>query len=252
MKEAHSKEFLFKEEDLEGWETLEAIAGAPRFNEWMYQTTSKHLKGNILEIGSGIGNISDYYLKDNRSLTLSDIRDNYCTYLQNKYSGHTNCKGVLKIDLVHPQFDVEYKDYLQSFDGLFALNVVEHIKDDVQALKNARKLVKVGGSIVILVPAYQALYNHFDEALEHYRRYNKKKLQAVFEAANVDVVRGHYFNMAGILGWYVSGNILKKKIIPTGQMKLYNSLVPLFKIADKILLNKIGLSVILVGERSEL
>ncbi|MEM6263584.1 MAG: class I SAM-dependent methyltransferase, partial [Bacteroidota bacterium] len=66
------REFAFKEYDLEGMQTLESMAHAPRLNEWMYQTISKNLKGKILEIGSGIGNISEQFLKDKRQLLMSD------------------------------------------------------------------------------------------------------------------------------------------------------------------------------------
>ena len=54
--------FNFKEYDLEGLQTLEAMAAAPRLNQWMYETIGKQLDGNILEIGSGIGNISQFFL----------------------------------------------------------------------------------------------------------------------------------------------------------------------------------------------
>ncbi len=53
----------------------------------------------------------------------------------------------------------------------------------------------------------------------------------------------------GILGWYISGKLQKNKTFPEGQMKLYNNMVPLFKIIDKIFLNSIGLSVITVGKK---
>ena len=122
--------FEFKTIDTEGMATLEAIANANNFNQWMYAVTSKNLTGRILEVGSGIGNISERYLKDGRDIFLSDIRDNYCGYLQERFGANPHCKGVRNIDLVHPQFETEYSDLLASFDGVFALNVVEHIQDD--------------------------------------------------------------------------------------------------------------------------
>jgi 16S rRNA A1518/A1519 N6-dimethyltransferase RsmA/KsgA/DIM1 with predicted DNA glycosylase/AP lyase activity len=61
--------FSFKELDIEGQATLEAIAAAPNFNEWMYTVTSRRLTGRILEIGSGIGNISEQFLNDGRTRT---------------------------------------------------------------------------------------------------------------------------------------------------------------------------------------
>lgn len=242
-----SNTFTFKELDVEGMSTLEAIANAPRFNEWMYKVTSSRLTGRVLEIGSGIGNISEQYLNDGRKLMLSDIRENYCQYLERKFEQEPTCAGVRLLDLVHPNFDIEYIDLLGSFDGVFALNVVEHIADDVLAITNAKKLLRKGGRLVILVPAYQALFNEFDRALEHYRRYTEGSLKTVFEKNDFQIVHSQYFNFAAIGGWWFSGNVLKKKTIPTGQMKLYNALVPIFKIVDKIVLNKVGISVIVEG-----
>jgi 2-polyprenyl-3-methyl-5-hydroxy-6-metoxy-1,4-benzoquinol methylase len=242
-------EFTFKELDMEGMETLQAIAGADKFNEWMYQVTSKNLTGRILEIGSGIGNISAFYIRDGRRIMLSDIRDNYCDYLKGQFAGEKTVEGVVLMDLVHPDFETEYAQHLNSFDGIFALNVVEHIKDDSLAIANCKKLLKTGGKLVILVPAYQSLYNNFDKALEHYRRYTKPTLVSIFEKNNLKVVRSQYFNLAAIAGWWVSGNLMKKEVIPSGQMKLYNALVPIFKIADKVIFNKVGISVIVEGEK---
>ncbi|MCC6516189.1 MAG: class I SAM-dependent methyltransferase, partial [Chitinophagales bacterium] len=56
-------DFHFKEIDADGQTTLEAIDKADNFNEWMYQTIKPFCKGKVLEIGSGIGNISRYFLR---------------------------------------------------------------------------------------------------------------------------------------------------------------------------------------------
>ena len=149
---------------------------------------------------------------------------------------------------MHPDFDTVYADLLGSLDALFALNVVEHIEDDLQAIANCKKLLKKGGRLLILVPAYQALYNGFDVGLEHYRRYNKKTLSALFKKNKIEITNSQYFNFIGIFGWFFSGSILKKETIPKGQMKVYNMLVPVFRIIDKMVLNKMGLSVIVEGK----
>jgi SAM-dependent methyltransferase len=242
-----NKTFTFKELDAEGQSTLEAIAEAPRFNEWMYAVTSRHLKGTILEIGSGIGNISEHYLKAGRPLTLSDIRANYCDQLTAQFGDMTTCKGVLNLDLVHPDFDRIYAAQLGTFDGIFALNVVEHIEDDNLAIGNCKKLLKQGGRVVILVPAYPWLYNNFDRALEHYRRYTEGSLKNIFENNNLQIAHSQYFNCAAIVGWWFSGSVMKNSIIPNNQMKLYNALVPIFKLIDMFLFNRIGISVIVEG-----
>jgi len=243
-----SKEtFQFKEFDLEGMETLEAMAAAPRLNDWMYKTVAKNLNGKVLEIGSGIGNISEQFINFGQSIHLTDIRDNYLEFLRHKFSEDKNVLGIDKLDLVHPDFDNQYAHLIGEYDAVFALNVVEHIEDDLQAIANCKKLLKKGGRLLILVPAYQSLYNGFDKALEHYRRYNRTSLSELFTKNNFEITRKQHFNFAGIFGWYFTGSILKKEIIPKGQMKLYNTLVPIFKIADKVVLNQVGLSVVVEG-----
>ena len=239
--------FVFKELDIEGMATLEAISNAPLFNEWMYRVTSSRLTGHILEIGSGIGNISEQYLNDGRKLMLSDIRDNYCQYLKQKFEHEPTCEGIQELDLVHSNFEEEYMDLLGRFDGVFALNVVEHIENDNLAIANAYKLLRKGGRLVILVPAYQSLFNEFDRSLEHYRRYTEGGLKGIFEKNNFQIVHSQYFNFAAIAGWWFSGNVLKKKTIPVGQMQIYNMLVPVFRIIDKMIFNKVGISVIVEG-----
>jgi len=234
-------EFSFPELDEIGIETLDAISFAPRFNRWMYENIKGFCTGDILEIGSGIGNISAHFIKEGASIHLSDIRDNYIDVLKNTF-GDT-AKSVHKLDIAAADFDTRYADLFESYDSIFALNVVEHIKDDMLAIKNCRKLLKTGGQLTILVPAYQALYNSFDTALEHYRRYTKKSLNSLF-TDGLEITKSRYFNAFGILGWVVSGSILKKKTIAKSEMQLYDKLLFIAKTVDVISMNKIGLSVI--------
>mgnify|MGYP006202398147 FL=1 len=236
-----------QEIDIEGLETLNVIEKANKFNKWMYETIKPYSKGRILEIGCGIGNISEFFINDNFDIVLSDLRDNYIDILGKKFP----TSEAIKIDLVHPEFDLVYKDYLGAFDTVFALNVVEHIKDDVQAIANCKKLLTNNGNLIILVPAFQALYNNFDVELEHFRRYTTKTLKPLFVKNDLKILKTFSFNFIGIFGWYFSGNILKKKTIPEGQMGLFNRLVPLFKLADVLTFKKIGLSVICIATREK-
>jgi hypothetical protein len=83
----------------------------------------------------------------------------------------------------------------------------------------------------------------------HYRRYNSNLLVSLFQAQNLEIIDSFYFNAGGIPGWFVSGFIQKNKTIPASQMKIYDALVPVFKIIDKLLFRRIGLSVICVGKK---
>ncbi len=243
------KALKFKEYDIVGEDTLSVISEAHNFNAWMYETIKPFCKGRVLEIGSGIGNISAYFLNDKFPIFLTDIRSSYCANLDKKFISVPCFLGIEVMDLTDPKFDEKFAHHHGAYDTVFALNVVEHILEDQIAVKNCYKLLNDGGHLIILVPSYKKLYNNFDKELGHFRRYTKSSLSNLFLVNNFKVTHKQYFNFIGIFGWFVTGTILKKETIPAGQMKLYNSLVPLFKIFDKLIFNSAGLSTIVVGKK---
>ena len=243
------KKFEYKDIDQEGHETLSVIAEADNFNRWMYNTIKPYCKGKVLEIGSGVGNISEYFIEDGFTIFLTDIRDSYCEVLRKNFAGRNTILGVENIDLVDNDFDAKYARHIGTFDTVFALNVIEHIEDDKLAIANCKKLLAKGGNLIILVPAYQFLYNNFDKELYHFRRYLKKQMINLFNANDIPVIRSFYFNVFGILGWFMSGKLAKKKIIPAGQMRFYNKIIPIAKILDNVVFRQIGLSAVVIGQK---
>jgi 2-polyprenyl-3-methyl-5-hydroxy-6-metoxy-1,4-benzoquinol methylase len=243
--------FTYEETDLEGLATLQVISANDHFNSWMYDEIKPYIKGNILEIGSGIGNISQWVLKDNHQVTLSDIRQSYCDFLTERFFQNAGVKAILNIDIVHAEFDLVYSNLFNKYDCIFALNTIEHVENDFLAISNCLKLLKPNGHLIILAPAYNALYNRFDKELKHYRRYTKKTLEQIFSKEHTTIVNTWYFNFIGILGWWISGSILKNKTIPNIQMRFFNSMVPFFKLADYAVMKKCGLSVITVALKKQ-
>ncbi len=235
--------------DKVGENTLNVIGEAYQFNKWMFETILPFSKGKILEIGSGLGNISTFFLENKNEILLTDLRTEYCTLLQHKFSSKPNLLGVDQLNLIHPDFDTIYSAHLEKYDTVFALNVIEHIKDDNLAISNCKKLLKTNGHLIILVPSYQKLYNRFDEELGHFRRYTQKSLLELFLKNHFSVVHTQYFNLIGIAGWYVSGSLMKKESIPSNQMKVYDKLVPVWRVLDNLVQNKIGLSTIIIGRK---
>jgi SAM-dependent methyltransferase len=159
-------------------------------------------------------------------------------------------KGIFKIDLADKNFEISYADLLGKFDTVFALNVVEHIEDDMLAVKNCHRLLSPGGRLLILMPAYPSLYSPMDKELQHYRRYTRSSMAALL-SKDFKVLTTWYFNLAGIFGWWMAGSVLRSKRLTNGQMKWYDRLVPLFRLADRITFHIAGLSVIGVGKKKE-
>ncbi|MEO5947105.1 MAG: methyltransferase [Chitinophagaceae bacterium] len=231
-----------------GYEALEVLSKADKFNRWMFSAIRPYATNNILEIGSGLGNISRFFIQANYSTTLSDIDEFYLTCLKKDYSDNTNVKSFLSIDLQKKDFQTEYRDLKESFDTIIMLNVLEHLKDDGYAIENCRYMLKENGTFIILVPAYSFLYSTMDKELNHFRRYTSKSLKRKVVAGNFSVTKSFYFNFLGIFAW-MYGKIFKIKVLPSSEMSFFNKLVPLGKVLDKIVFKKAGLSAIVVAQK---
>jgi SAM-dependent methyltransferase len=232
-----------------GTDTLEVISSAIKFNRWMYETIRPYCKGEILEIGSGIGNISRFFVEEDANITLSDFDSGYFQLLENNFGSNPNMKGIHQIDFSVKDLEEKHPELIGQFDTVFALNVVEHIDDHEQALKNAYKFLRTGGNVVILVPAFQFLYNGFDEQLGHYRRYTGKTLKNLLESSGFQIIHSQYYNFMGMFGWYISGSILRQQMISGGMMRLYDTMVPAWKLVDFFTQRFSGLSVIQAGQK---
>ena len=235
--------------DITGFQTLNILSEADRFNKWMYDSIKKYAKGSVLEIGSGIGNISFHILSHFNHVYLTDYDADYCELLRKKFGSNKNLKGISQMDLVDPEFDQKFGFLFNSFDTIIALNVIEHIKDDNLAIRNCKKLLRQQGNLIMLVPAYQWLYNKFDTNLGHFRRYNRTTIKNLVNA-ELRIISIYNFNAVAIPGWFISGRVLGKETIPSGQVKLVERIVPVMKMADRLLRNSVGLSVIAIGEKA--
>ncbi len=230
-----------------GFETLEIFSRTSAINQWLYDKIKTFSSGQILEIGSGIGNISAHLLRDQTNVSLSDLRPEYCQLLQRKFGKDFHLKHVYELDLSVEDFTVRYADMLEKFDTVFALNVIEHIEQESLAIQNAKSLLRRNGKLVILVPAGQTLFNLLDRELGHYRRYSKTGLKNVMRTAGFEISYCRYFNAAGIFGWWLSGSVFHDKVITSSKLNLFNKLVPMFRILDWFITPFAGVSVISVG-----
>lgn len=243
-----SRHFQFKEHDAEGLETLQAIKEADAFNRWMFEQIAPFMESPMLEIGSGIGNISKCCLNEGHSLVMTDIRSEYIDFLKENLSEHQ--QNILQLDLVDENFDEKHKSQFGKFKTVFALNVVEHIENDSLAIHNATKLLCAEGKLIILVPAHAMLYNKIDRNLFHFKRYGFRDLSQLMQTPplKLDTIKG--FNGLGIAAWVYGGLFSRKGVIAGDDMKLYNRLVPIAKLLDRLTFFKIGLSLIAVSRKT--
>ena len=228
--------------DHTGAATLERLAAAPRYNRWMFDRLRRWVGTHVLEIGSGIGNLSDFLLDRDR-VVLTDTEPFYLARLREKYAGRPNVE-VARLYL--PTVDGALAD--ERFDTIICLNVLEHVRDDGRSLAVMRALLRSGGRLLLLVPALPWIYGTLDTALGHHRRYTPRELREKFAAAGITMRHLEYFNLAGILGWWFTGRVLRRSLIPAASLALYDALVPLFRL-ERLLPWRVGQSLIAIGER---
>ena len=99
--------------------------------------------------------------------------------------------------------------YRGNHSCVVASNVVEHIEDDVLALKGTHELLRPGGYVVVFVPAFNFALGKFDRIVGHFRRYTKKSIRQAYEAAGLEVVEVKYVNMPGLLTWFLAVKLLR-------------------------------------------
>jgi SAM-dependent methyltransferase len=83
-----------------------------------------------------------------------------------------------------------------SFDCVVALDVIEHVDDDIGILQKLHKVVKPGGHLIVTVPAFRVLWSEHDEINQHKRRYRANQLSSLIEDAGFDLQRVTYCNTA--------------------------------------------------------
>jgi SAM-dependent methyltransferase len=195
----------------------------------------------VLEIGSGIGNLSQF-LVDRASVVLTDTAPEYLARLRERF-GHLPSVEVMRLFLPHIEAPVAQR----RFDTIVCLNVLEHVADDDLSLHAMTSLLDHHGRLILLVPALPGLYGSLDRALGHVRRYTSRELRTKFDRGGLRMRHLEYFNLAGLPGWWLTGRVLRREIIPAASLRVFDALVPLFRL-ERFLPWRLGQSLIAIGE----
>src|SRR6266481_1436686 len=215
----------------QGAETLDALSAAPRFNAWMADTIRPYVGERVLEIGAGIGNLTRALVPRRKSYVATDIDSEHLARLATRFQHRPNML-IRYCDLARTS---DFTDLSETMDSVICLNVLEHVEDDMQGLRNIHSVLKPGGRAIILVPHGQEIFGTLDVALGHFRRYSHAELKGKMEQVGFRVERILDFNRISRPPWYVSGRILKRTTLGSGQMKLFDRFVWLWRSIDAYL-----------------
>jgi SAM-dependent methyltransferase len=230
-------------EDEYGSHILHSLERAQKFNRWMAEAIAPHVGARVLEIGAGIGNITTWLLP--RDLYVaSDINPHYLDYLQNLSLG----KPYFRVDRIDLEDQRCFEPWAGRFDTVVCLNVLEHVRDPLAALRNMHLALAPGGRAVIYVPQGQNRYSSLDEVLGHRCRYSREMLAGELRETGFEVETLKDFNHFGVPGWILNGKLLKRRHFSRSQLKVFNMAVPVVRRLDGLFPWK-GLGIIAVARK---
>jgi SAM-dependent methyltransferase len=139
-------------------------------------------RARILDAGCGSGR-NMIELNRHGTVTGVELSPTSASLAQDRNAGQVLTCSVL---------DMPFAE--DSFDLAVSLDVIEHLDDDLAALRELRRVVAPGGALLVTVPAYQWLWSGHDEINHHHRRYTRRTLQRAGEQAGWQQMRTTYFN----------------------------------------------------------
>lgn len=198
-------------------EAQERMTHARNYLAWQSRLVKPHLGRRIVEVGCGIGTFTGELL-DREAVLALDIDPECIERVRRHYPGRENLRTVV-CDAGRGEL-TRFRDF--RADSSVCLNVLEHIEDDRTALAGMASLLTSGGVVVLLVPAFQALFGPIDQNLGHFRRYRASTFAPLAEAAGLQVRQMRYVNSVGFFAWWASSKILKREFHSEQQIEWYD------------------------------
>ncbi len=215
-----------------------------RCDAWLFEEMEPSIGARVLEVGCGHGNLTAHLLSRDLVVGL-DISAESIAIFRQRFAAHPHVHAVAQ--------DITSAEVLElarfEFDTAIALNVLEHIAAEEVALGNLARLLPPGGRVIVIVPALPGLFGTMDQSIGHQRRYTAATLGRSLEQAGFSIQRLRYYNLPGIVGWWLNGRLLRRQVPPKGQLRLFNRLVPLVRAVERRIHAPIGLSLMAVAQR---
>lgn len=224
---------------------LQLFALAVRWKNYVRANLAPHVRDRVLEVGAGIGAVTRALLHDGvEQWTCLEPDPKLAARIVDTLSGHplrdrvdTIC-GVIS--------DLEPKP---RYDTILYVDVLEHIQDDSEELQRSAKMVREGGAIIVLAPAYDWLFSPFDKAVGHFRRYDATSVVAA-TPANLRPDKVFYLDSIGLLVSFANKILLRQSIPARWQILFWDRLlIPLSRIMDQLIRFRAGRSIVAIWRK---
>ena len=218
---------------------LEVFDQAKIFQKYIHLIIKKYLKDNILEVGAGIGSFTRSYFHNHKNIHLSDLDQNNCNILKEKFNDND-----IKID------SKKISEINLNFNTIIYLNVLEHINEDKKEIELALSRLNLGGHLIILTPAHQNLYSKFDKVIGHLRRYDAGFFSSN-NYKNAKIKKLIYMDALGYILYFFNKIFFKEEVYPS-KIKIFvwdKIFTPITIIFDYITRYKFGKNILCIYEK---
>ncbi len=226
---------------------------ANNYYYWVMSQFTGYIGERVLDIGGGYGTHLESIIPLCKHLTTLDLSMESVQFLRERFSNQLAFEAR--------QFDFgrdNARDFLttQRFDTVTCLNVLEHIGDDLAALRDIHAVLHLQqGYLCLQVPAHRWLYGSLDHQAGHFRRYTASSLKALLLSVGFQIVRLYYFNAFGVVPWFINARVLKKDIETDGvntQIRLFDRyFVPVLRWIETGIKPPMGQSLIAVARATQ-
>jgi SAM-dependent methyltransferase len=219
---------------------LDLFAAATRWKSYLRRQVGRDLRGDVLEVGAGIGGTTQWLCSDDlprwTCLEPDPVLASRLSRAIEDGSLPECCEVVAGT--------IDDLPGAPDFDTILYIDVLEHIEDDAAELDRAARRLRPGGRVVVLSPAHHWLYSPFDRAIGHFRRYTKRTLAALTPAA-LRLDRLVYLDAAGLLASLGNCLVLGWSMPTARQVAFWDRvLVPCSRRLDPLLGHAVGKSVL--------
>ena len=223
---------------------LDLFAAALNWKAYWSGQIRPFLRGDILEVGAGIGSNTPFLdlgsrerwvcLEPDPELIGQLVKNLKETQPQRAYETVCGTLGSLAD---------------QQFDTIIYIDVLEHIDNDREELNQAAGRLRPGGHLIVLSPAHQRLFSPFDAAIGHFRRYNRQMLRSI-SPPSLHLEKLIYLDSAGLV-LSIANSLLLRQSMPTkAQLRVWDGwVVPVSRVLDRCLFNSVGKSIVGVWRR---
>jgi SAM-dependent methyltransferase len=224
---------------------LELFANAVNWKSYIGSQLIDYIYGDVLEVGAGLGGTTPF-LHNSEVRTWTCLEPDATLVDQLKEKGGTRIGSITPELLVGNLTDLEKN---RCFDSIVYVDVLEHIEEDKNELRQAAAHFKANGTLVVLAPAHGILFSAFDSSIGHHRRYNRAALTRI-SPPGMRLEKSFYLDSVGLLLSLANRWVLRQKLPTKSQIRFWDKrIVPLSRIIDGLVLRSLGKSVVAVWRK---